>query len=213
MNRGCAPTLRSATAIALAGLVYVGLHKGVHAAFPALAGSGVGRTITSVLWLASASTLILFAVRFLDEVSPRDRGVRYALLSIVAFTGLLIVSRLPLGPLPAGGIPHRLVFGLARLGNAVAVVIFLTSLLRSTGATSPLRPPIRAAIAACGLSAVLGIVSFGTQLNYALTGREASPPPVLAPIAVLAFALTWGSVGWFLVRFRRVDDYRIFAGR
>jgi len=76
-----------------------------------------------------------------------------------------------------------------------------------------LRAPIRASIWTCSLTAALGFVSIGYSLAFAYTGHEAAPLPFLRPLSVLAFAFTYATVAWFVVRFRALDDYRDLARR
>jgi MFS family permease len=206
-------TLRNATSFLLVGLGYTALHKLAYGLFPSLRRSAAALAITSVLWLVAASAIILFALQFLREISPRDRGVRSALVAVAAFTGAIMVLEIPLGPLASGGFAHRLAFGLARLLNGIAILVFLVSLLRTTAGTSPLRAPIRASIWTCSLTAALGFVSLGFFLAFAFTGHEAAPLPFLRPLSVVAFACTYVTIAWFLVRLRALDDYRDLACR
>jgi hypothetical protein len=105
--------LRNTTLLLLLGSVYTVLHKAAFALFPALGSSALGRTIMTILWIVATSALMLFAYRFLIELSPRDRRMRAALVSIIVFTGLIILSKLPLGIWADNPLARRLVFGLS----------------------------------------------------------------------------------------------------
>jgi hypothetical protein len=205
--------LRTATSLALAGLLYTALHKLAYGLFPSLGESAGARAITALLWLAATATLVLFALAFLKVVAPRAPGIRYSLAAITVFTGAIIVADLPIVPPLPGSLSHRIVFGVARLFNAVAIAVFFSSLLKRTARASPLGPPIRASIWGSVLSAVLGAVSLAWLLRFLITGRETRPPPVLRPLATLVFSFAFVAVAWFLIRFRRIEDHREYAGR
>ena len=104
-----------------------------------------------------------------------------------------------------------MVFGLSRLLNGFAVLMFLLSLARLVARGSPLWAPLRGSIWACSLTAALGIVSSWYFWVFLLTGRESEPLPFLQPLALLLFLFTYGMVTWFRITFRRIDDYRDFA--
>ena len=203
--------LRRATFLVILGRIYIVLHKGAYGFFPSLSGSHIGGSITSVLWAIAALTLVLFAYQFLREVSPRDRRLRFSLVSIILFTGMVVISRLMLWPFSGDVLLHRVAFGLSRLLNSFAVLMFLLSLARLVARGSPLRAPLRGSIWACGLSAALGIVSSSYFWVFLLTGRESEPLPFLQPLAISLFLFAYGMIIWLLVTFRRIDDYRDFA--
>jgi hypothetical protein len=204
--------LRKAAFLAVLGLGYTVLHKVVYGLIPALRSSPAAHAVTSVLGLAAALALILFAYEFLRELSPRGRRLRYSLVSIIAFTGLLIVSKLPLALISDARLGVRLFSRIFALCNSLAVLTFMVSFGGFVARSSPLWVPLRGSIWAVCATAVLGFVSTGYLVFYALTGREADPLPFLRPLAVLVFLLTYGMTTWFLIRFWRMDTYQGFIG-
>ena len=60
---------------------------------------------------------------------------------------------------------------------------------------------------ALAASIVLGLVSAGYTSHYLLTQQEVEPLPVLRPLSMLVFLLTYAATLWFLVRFRRLGSY------
>lgn len=205
--------LRRAALFAAVGSVYTVLHKLAYGLVPALGASRVGEVVASVLSLVAALTMVLFAFEFLRELTPRDRRLRYSLVSVIVFTGVVMVLGLPLPALSSDGISQRLVFGVARLLNSLAVLAFLVSLTRLVVRNSPLWVPLRGSIWACGAMAALGLVSTGYLLTYALTGLEVEPLRFLQPLAVVVFLFAYGLTTWFLIRFWRMGSYREFANR
>jgi hypothetical protein len=205
--------LRRATFLAMLGLGYTLLHKIALGLFPSLRDSQAGHGITSVLWLAAALTLILFAYQFLTELSPRDMRLRYSLVSMIVFTGLVIVSKLPLGPMSDGWLGHKLLLGISALCNSVAILTFLVSFGSLVARSSPLWVPLRGSICALCATVALSLLSSGYLLIYVLAGREVEPLPFLQPLAVLVVLFTYGVTIWFLIRFWRMDNYAEFVDR
>lgn len=205
--------LRRATFLLVLGSVYTVLHKLAYGLFPSLSSSQIGRVITSVLWLVATLTLMLFAYQFLRELSPRDKRLRWSVISIIVFTGVVIVSKLPLWPMSSGGLGHRLLLGLPALCNSFAILVFLLSFARLVVRSSPLWVPLRGLIWACSATAALRVVSTGYLLVYVLTRQAVEPLPFLQPLAMLVFLLTYGMTIWFLIRFGRIDNYGEFADR
>ena len=205
--------LRKATILFALGCAYTILHKLVFALVPTVGNSVPGRTVASFLWIAAAFTLILFAYEYLRELSPGSKLMRYSLLLIIVFTSIVIFSKLPLGLLTEGGIEHRLMFGIASLLNSFAILLFALSFSRLTTRGSPLWYPIHTLIWACGLTAILAIVSFGYFAAFLVTGREYKSLPFLQPLSMLSFFCTYGTTIWFLIRFSKFINYREFAHR
>lgn len=205
--------LRKAAMLAVLGSICTMLHKFMYGLIPALGVSRIGELAASVLSLAAAFTMILFAYKFLRELTPRGRRLRFSLVAVIVFTGLVIVSGFPLPGLSGGGISQRLLFGVARLFNSLAVLAFLGSLARLVVRGSPLWAPLRGSVWACGASSVLGLVSTGYLLIYVLTGQELEPPRFLQPLAVVVFLFAYGLTTWFLIRFWRMGDYAEFTNR
>jgi hypothetical protein len=199
--------LRKATLLLILGLLYTVVHKAVYVLFPSLASTPVVGSIMQVLSFGSALALALFAYQFLRELAPRDTALRYSLLLIIVFTGLVVVSNLPIWPRPGVSTGQRLLFTLSRMFNSLAVLVFLFAFARYVVRQSPLWVPLRAAIGACCLTAALGIVSAGYYVAFVVTGRESQPLAFLQPLAVLSFVLTYAAVLWLLIAFRRIGDY------
>ncbi len=205
--------LRRATFLALLGSGYTIVHKLAHGLFPPLRTSPTGRGITTILWLIATFTLMVFAYQFLRELSPRDKQLRYSLVSIIVFTGLVIVSQLPLTPASEAELGDRLLLRISAFCNSLAILVFLASVGRLVGRSSPLWAPV------CGLlwgvvgTVALGLVSTGYLLVYLLTGRELEPVAFLPPLSIVMFLFTYGMTIWFLIRFWRVDNYAGFVDR
>ena len=96
-----------------------------------------------MLWLIATFTLIVFVYQFLRELSPRDKRLRYSLVSIIMFTGLVIVSHLPLPPTSEAGLGDRLLLRISAFCNSVAILVFLASFGRLVDRSSPLWAPLR----------------------------------------------------------------------
>ena len=205
--------LHTATRILIMGSAYTVLHKLAHSFFPPLRFSETGGAITSVLWLIATAALILFAYQFLTELSPRDKRLRYSLVSVIVFTGIVIVSKLPLWPMSDTGFVHRLLLGIASLCNTLAILVFLLSLARHVARNSTLWTPLRGSIWAFGATAVLGLVSISFFLLYLIAGKELEPFPFLQPLSMLVFLLTYGMTIWFLTQFRRISNYEDIVPR
>ena len=204
-------SLRFATTFLIAGLVYTVLHKIVFTFFPSIGHAGLGRATTSALWLLSVCAFILFGWQFLKEIRPRKRSIRCSLTAVIVFTAGIVVSRLPVVPSFASSLFHRWLFGLCSLGNAYAFLIFLIALMRFIPRGSVLWWPARASIVTTGLTASLGTVSFGYFVAWVLTGHEIEPLSFLQPLALPLFFCTYGTSIWFLLRFRSMADYQVFA--
>jgi hypothetical protein len=199
--------LRRATFLAMLGLGYTVLHKLAYGLVPSLKGSPAGRGITSVLSLVAALTLILFAYQFLKELSPRDKRLRYSLVSMIVFTGLAVASKLPVGPMSDGGLGHRLLLGISALCNSLAILTFLVSFGGLITRSSPLWVPVRGSIWADCATVTLGLVSIGYLTVYITSGREVEPSAFLQPLAMVVFLLTHGMTIWFLIRFWRIGSH------
>jgi hypothetical protein len=203
--------LRKATLFLILAQFYTVLHKALFTFFHSLGDSQIARSVTSALWLVATLALVLFAYRFLAELSPRGRPLRYSLYLIIVFTCAVIVSKLPIWPTYDGGMVRRMVFGFSGLLNAFAILVFLISFAGHVTRESPLWTPVRSSIWACGLTAALGLVSTGYFAAFVITGREVQSLGFLRPLAAIVFAFTYVVTTWFLIRFRRVPDYRELA--
>jgi hypothetical protein len=193
------------------GSIYTVLHKIALGIFPVLGYSEPGKSITAILWLAASFTLVVFAYRFLKDVSPRGRTIRWSLVSIMAFTGVIMIARLPFGLVPFHGTAQRAIFGAARLLNSLAMLGFLVSCTRVVPADSVLRRPVRAAAWTSGAAAALRIVSGGYFANFLLTGREVAAPLFVWLVSMLVFAIAYGASLWFLVKLRTLESYAELA--
>jgi hypothetical protein len=199
--------LRNATFLLLLGSVYTILHKVALALFPALGSSGPGRSVTTALWIVATATLMLFAYRFLTELSPRHQCMKPALVSIILFTGVVILAKVPLGIWVARPLTRRLVFDFASLLNSFAILLFASSLATILSRQSALWRPTRALLWACGATCLLGIIPLAYLLNFLITGAAVTPSPFWQPLAMLVFGVTYGATIWFLIVFYRLPDY------
>lgn len=204
--------LRRSTVLLILGLCYTVLHKALNTFFPWIAASGPGARVTNLLWLVATAALVLFAFQFLRELRPRDRRLRYSLISIIVFTSLVLVAKLPIWPASTIPLAQRPLFAVSRLLNAFAVVVFLASLTVTVAKDSSLRIPLRVATGACCLTLTLRIASTGHFLAFLATGREIQPYSFLQPLSVLSFVITSVAVLWFLIQFARVEDYEALIG-
>ncbi len=189
-------SLRRTTLLTLIGVGYTVAHKIALGIFPVLRISPMGQRLMPILWLISTLTLILFAFQFLQELSPRNKGLRYSLVSIIIFTGLVILSHLPLPLMAERGLTYRLVFGLSVLCNAMAIMIFLISFKRLVARNSPLYIPVRGFIWGIGGMITLRLVSMIYFLIYLWSGRELDPTIFMKPLSTLVFLLTYGMMIW-----------------
>jgi hypothetical protein len=205
--------LHRATFLALLGSGYTVVHKLAYGLLPALGTSLTGRGVMSILWLIATLTLMVFAYQFLKELSPRDKRLRYSLVSIIVFTGLVIVSKLPFQTMSEGGLAHWLLFGTSAFCNSFAILMFLISFGRLVARSSPLWVPVRGLAWGVGAVVALGLVSTGYFLVYLIMGRELEPLPFLQPLSILVFLFTYGMTIWFLIRFWRLDSYTEFTDR
>ena len=199
--------LRKSTSLHILGLLYIVLYKAIFALFPSVRHSEVLVAATSTLWLLATLTLIVFASQFLVETAPRDWRVRYSLIVVIVLTGVIILTRLPLGILNGGGLAHRLLFGLAALLNSVAILMFLFLFSSHGPRESALWRPTRVLIWTVGGTGLLGIVAAGYFGVFVLTGRETEPLWFLQPLSVLLFVATYTATLWFLIRFRQLRSY------
>lgn len=185
-------TLRSATMLLIVGSVYTVLHKAAYGLSPALGSSDLGVTVTSILWLLATFTLILFAYAFLKDVRPRA-PLRRPLILIIVFTGFVIVSKLPFWSPDHGDQARRVLFGAAARLNSVALLFFVLALTRAVPMESSLQRPLQMLTWTLAASIVLGLVSAGYTSHYLLTQQEVEPLPVLRPLAMLVFLLTYAT--------------------
>ena len=205
--------LRRATFFALLGSGYTVVHKLAHGLLPALGTSPVGRGVMSILWLIATLTMMVLPYQFLRELSPRDKRLRYSLVSIIVFTGLVIVSKLPFQPMSEGGLVHRMLFGISAFCNSLAILVFLVSFGLFVMRSSPLWVPVRGLTWGVGAVIALRLVSTGYFLVYFLAGIELEPLPFLQQLSILVFLFTYGMTIWFLIRFWRLDNYAEFTDR
>jgi hypothetical protein len=206
-------SLHRATLFLLLGSVYTVLHKLAHGLFPSLRELEPVRVITAALWTVSTFSLALFAYQYLKELTPGDRRMRYSLIGIIVFTSGEIVSRLLFGQVSEFGLVYRVVFGLSSMFNSFALFLFALSFARLLTKGARLWWPIHAVIWCCGVTSVLGVISFGGFVAYLLSGQEILALPILQPLAMLVFLVTYGATIWFLARFWGYGDYREFIGR
>ena len=205
--------LRRATLVLILGTSYTVLHKALHAVFPALARSPVASAVASTLWVVAALALALFAFTFLREVRPLDRALRDSLIGVVVFTGVVVLSKLPVLAALSAGVGHRLVFGGASTLNAIALLVFAVSLSRRLQEGSSLLAPLRLLTWGLRLTIALDLAAAGYLAVYLLAGREVPPLPLLQPLAMLSFVFTHAMTLWFLILFWRVDDYAALVRR
>jgi hypothetical protein len=204
---------RTAAATLIAGTVYTVVHKFAYALVPSIAYHETVHAAMSVLWLLATGTLLLFAYRYVVDLSPRDPRMRTSLIAVMVCTAVVMCSH-ALGGLEGGtGVLPRIVFRVAGMCNAAALVGFTWSFLKLLEPESPLRRPTRAAMWCCGIAVLFGLISLASWLVYVTAGTEAPLQRVFAPIAQVMFLVTSAMTVWFLMTFRRVPDLGIFAGR
>lgn len=209
---GLKMNLRKATSLVIAGLAYTVLHKVLYTLFPSIGRSDVGTTLTSALWIVAAFSIVFFAYQWLRELRPQNMRIRLALIFIMIFTGLVIVSRLPLGLMAPGGTGHRLLMGGSGLLNSLAILTFLLCLAGSVSNGTRLWWPLRSSILALGLTFIIGLVSAAYFLSFLTGGKEPGVPPFLQPLSALVFLFAYSSVIWFLIRFRELETFDLFNG-
>jgi hypothetical protein len=205
--------LRRATLVLILGTSYTVLHKALHALLPALGRFPVASAVTSTLWVVAALALALFAFTFLRELRPLDRALRDSLIGVVVFTGVVVLSKLPVLAIPSTGVGHRILFGGASTLNAIALLVFVVSLSRHLPGGSSLLAPLRLLTWGLGLTIALDLAAAGYLAVYLLAGREVPPLPLLQPLAMLSFVFTHAITLWFLILFWRVEDYSALMRR
>jgi hypothetical protein len=199
--------LHKAATLLLLGLAYTILHKVLFALFPSLTRAGYVSAMTSILWVLATSCLILFAYFFLKEVSPLSLEIRSSLVIVIVCTAIIVFERLLFTFLvnPVQGI--RLLSGALGFLNSIALLVFLVSLDRHLTSESSIRVPTRLTIGGLSVTVLLGLFSTGYYVNFLITGAEIEPWHWVRPLATLTFLVTYGASIWFLVTFRRIDDY------
>lgn len=201
--------IHKATLFLIVGSLYTILHKILYSLFPSLGFTKPWGLLTTALWITATFALILFAFQFLRELEPQKRWMRFSLIGIIVFTSMVIISKLPLEPLDVnGGLGHRWLFGISSWLNSLTILVFVLSLRRSVSKDTILWWPTSLLIAACGLTLALSFASLGYFVSYFSTREEIEPLPFLQPLSVLSFIFTYASTLWFLIRFRRIDNYK-----
>jgi hypothetical protein len=166
-----------------------------------------GQVRARTMIVVATATLMLFAYRFLTELSPRHQCMKPALVSIILFTGLVILAKLPLGIWVARPLARRLVFDFASLLNSFAILLLASSLATILSRQSALWRPTRALLWACGATCLLGIIPLAYLLKFLITGAAVTPSPFWQPLAMLVFGVTYGATIWFLIVFYRLPGY------
>jgi hypothetical protein len=201
--------LHKATLFLILGSFYTISHKIVYSLFPSLGFTEPWGLLTTVLWITATFALILFAFQFLKELEPRKKWMRVSLIGIIVFTRMVIVSKLPLKPLDVnGGLGHRWLLEISSWLNSLSILVFTLSFRRSISKDTILWRPTFLLIAASGLTLALSFVSLGYSVSYFSTREAIEPLLFLQPLSILSFIFTYTSTLWFLIRFRRIDNYK-----
>ena len=201
--------VRKATMLLILGSIYTVLHKALYALFPSIDSSEGWKTLTGFLWIIATFAIVLFARQWLKELKPQDKRMRVSLISIMVFTGLIIVLQLPWGLMASGSVGYRVVFGISRLCNSLAMLGFLLCLSKLVSRGTELWWSLRSTILAVSLTLLLGLVSAGYFVSFLVTGEEPGAWSFLQPLSVLMFVFMYTSIIWFLVRLRLLKSYNL----
>ena len=195
-------SVRKASILLIAGLIYTIFHKLFEALFPKLVQKGFIHSIMSVLWILATATVILFVIYFLKEGEVIVFKMKLSLYLVIIFTGLIIISRLPFIQ-PANSSPAlRIIFRSLVIFNAFSVLLFLISLSSNLSAKE-LKQPVKLMLWGFVVGILLGIISFIGYLNFIISNTQ---PGLLVKFripAALVLAYIYLATIHFLVKYAR----------
>lgn len=201
--------LKKAALLLIIGLFYTFLHKVIIGLFPFLMNSGLTNVILSVLWLTAAFTIILFAYFFLKEIIHVNLQIKLSLVFVIIFTGIILLLKLPFELFTFSQPTKRILFDAASLLNGLSQLTFLILFYKTLKEDIYfLKQSIRLAIWGYGLGLIIGLIGLGYYLKFLTTGLITKPLPFLPIIAGLVTIFTYYAVIIFLIRFRKVEDYK-----
>ena len=199
--------LKKTILLVIAGLFYILLYKLINTIFPSLNNLELFRIISSALWLISTFTIIMFAFYFLKEIKPILLNIRISLISIIVFTILILIVKLPI-EITANYIQtKRIILDSVSLLNALAILIFLKSFYSKLTELSILKKSLGMTIWGYFLNFLLGLISFVFYIVFLISGKEIHISPIITIFAFAVFIFTYFVTINFLIKFEKVEDY------
>jgi hypothetical protein len=199
--------LKKASLLLIIGALYTVFYKAIFVLFPFIVKNSLANSIFSALWILSTLSLILFVYYFLKEITKLNSQIKISLCSIILFTSLIILFKLPYFQTVVYGIQKILIFKVIRLLNSIVILFFCFSFYKIISDKYSLNQSLNLVIWAVSISLLLELISFGYYMNFILTGNESIPFPPLQILAVIVFLFTYYAVINFLIKFRKVEDY------
>ena len=200
--------LKKATILLIVGSAYTLCHKAIFAIFPFLPNNLVAHNILTSLWLLATLTIILFAFYFPKEVTPLKKQIRISLKLVILFTSIIILLKLPFVQSLIPRIQRNTFFEFSRLSNSIAMLVFWFSFYKIVSNKYQLHNSLKLVIWAECVGVLLGLISFGYHINFIFTGIENIPFPPLKFLAVIVFVISYFALINFLIKFKKVDDYK-----
>jgi hypothetical protein len=200
--------LKKATILLIVGSVYTLCHKALFAIFPYLPNNLNLNNILTFLWIVATVTLILFAYYFQKEITPLKKQIRISLQLVILFTSIIILLKLPLVQSLIPRIQRNTFFEFARLLNSIAMLVFLISFNKIVSNKYSLHNSLKILILVMCVGLLLESISFGYFINFIFTENESAPFPQLQFLAVIVFVFSYGALINFLIKFKKVDDYK-----
>ncbi|MBN2092484.1 hypothetical protein JW964_22880 [candidate division KSB1 bacterium] len=199
--------LKNASLYLIIGILYTIFHKVVYAIFPSLNQYDAINQFMAIVWLVATFTIILFACYFLKEIPSLPQKMKVALIGIIVFTGIILLTKLPFQFFDNFEI-NRTLFRDARILNAISFLLFLIYFhhLLVTDIYS-LKKYIRIILWCSGLSILLQLIGLILYIKFRFTGVETEAPAFLSVITFLVFIVGSYFSLLFLMKFRKVDDY------
>jgi hypothetical protein len=200
--------LKKATIFLIVGSAYTLCHKAIFAIFPFLPNNFVVYNILAFLWLIATLTIILFAFYFPKEVTPLNKQIKISLKLVILFTSIIILLKLPFVQSLIPRIQRNIFFEFSRLLNSIAMLVFWFSFYKIVHKKFQLHNSIKLIIWETCVGVLLELISFGYHINFIFTGIENIPFPPLKFFAVIAFVVSYFALINFLIKFKKVDDYK-----
>ena len=200
--------LKKATILLIIGSVYTLCHKAIFALFPFLTNNMAVNNILSFLWILATVTIILFAYQFPKEVIPVNKQIKISLQLVILFTSIIILLKLPFVQSLIYRIQKNTIFEFAKLLNSIAMLVFWISFYKIVSARYSLHNSLKLVIWAASIGLLLELLPFGYYINFIFTGSESVPFPPLQFLVVIVFVFSYYALINFLIKFKKVDDYK-----
>jgi hypothetical protein len=199
--------LRMATFLLIIGSAYTLFYKAVFAIFPFVTNNILVSKLLSLLWILATITIILFAYYFPKEVFPLNRRIKISLQLVILFTCLIILLKLPFGQSLVPGIYKNVIFEFIRLLNSISMFVFWISFYKKLYPDNSLKLSLKLVLWTASFGLFLGLIQFYYYMNFIFTGSESIPFPPLQYFAAIIFVLSYCAVIYFLIEFKKAEDY------